>query len=387
MKSIVFFDFSTLNYAGGCEKNFMKLGLWLKKHNYEVKFITATHEFNNFYCRIARQGKHEQNITNEEIEDRYEIDNYRRFTLIDLILPTKNRYIILKTLKESDVIYSRNEIFEVLILRYFFRINLKNIVFGFHTPIQYPVARTFKSKLHNLLYTSRFYNYMIGGSKVRALVLTENDKKIMIKYNSKQRIKVIPNPIDDALFVNKVQKKSNRFSVYYIGRMTEQKGIDTIRDSINELSKIKVFSSMDFYFIGSGSEEHMLKEIAKKFTNCYFLGFKNNIYKYYHLADITLVPSLWEGFPYSILEAQASGTPVISSNIPGSSDIVQDNLTGWLIRPNDSIELTRAVLNAYDLWLNDFIKFSNIGNSANRNVTSKYSENTINKQIEHFLFE
>jgi len=56
--------------------------------------------------------------------------------------------------------------------------------------------------------------------------------------------------------------------------------------------------------------------------------------------DLMIAPSRWETLPFSILEAQAMGVPVVAFNIPGPSDIIKNKVTGFLV-DNDSLFLDK----------------------------------------------
>ena len=61
-------------------------------------------------------------------------------------------------------------------------------------------------------------------------------------------------------------------------------------------------------------------------------------------SDIFVLPSLSEGFPNVILEAMAAGLPIISSNVGGVPDIIQDEVNGLLVEPMNSKEIAEKVL-------------------------------------------
>ena len=386
---IIFFDFSTLEYAGGCEKNFMNLGLWLGKRGHEAIYITATEKLNALYCSITRQGKHTQNLKKTSLHTDFGVKEYRQFGLLDLFFSTKNKTNIEKIMQEADRIYSKNELFEVLILKYIFKVDAGKIVLGFHTPILYPSARSLKSKLHNWVYNSGLYLNSIGDSRIRSLVLTTHDKEVLLKHNPNKNIAVIPNPLNISLFTQKKYERKGIFNIYYIGRMTEQKGIDILADAIEQLAESNraIFSNIKFIFIGEGDKEYILKDLSQKYENCIFLGFKSSVVKYYQEADLVVAPSRWESFCYSVAEAQSSGIPVISTNIPGPRDIVIDKKTGWIIPPENSSALTDTILIAYEKWQTDIISYSKIGQEGRLNIISNFEENNVNKKIEKFLIQ
>jgi glycosyltransferase involved in cell wall biosynthesis len=62
--------------------------------------------------------------------------------------------------------------------------------------------------------------------------------------------------------------------------------------------------------------------------------------------DLFVLPSLWEGLPYALLEAGAAGLPVVATDIPGNRDLITPGQTGYLARPNDPLDLAVTLLRA-----------------------------------------
>ena len=77
-------------------------------------------------------------------------------------------------------------------------------------------------------------------------------------------------------------------------------------------------------------------------------GYRTDVADFYKMADVFLFPSFREGLPVSVMEAMASGLPVIATKIRGSSDIVEDKKNGILLQPND----VKGVANAIDAICN-----------------------------------
>jgi glycosyltransferase involved in cell wall biosynthesis len=64
------------------------------------------------------------------------------------------------------------------------------------------------------------------------------------------------------------------------------------------------------------------------------------------VADCFVIPSLWEGGPYALLEAMAAGVPVVGASIPGVLDWVRDGDTGYESRPGGPASLAKAIVTA-----------------------------------------
>lgn len=100
---------------------------------------------------------------------------------------------------------------------------------------------------------------------------------------------------------------------------------------------------------GDGPLRKSLQELADrlKVTECVrFLGYRDDIPNLLGALDLFVLPSLWEGLPYALLEAMAAKVPVVTTDIPGNSDIVDGSTTGWLAPPADSDGLAKVIMQA-----------------------------------------
>lgn len=164
------------------------------------------------------------------------------------------------------------------------------------------------------------------------------------------KTRVINNGIDTLRFrrLNKGKSKKIRFG--FIGQICEHKGVYNLLSSISLLSP-KERIRVSFFIAGSGEKnllEHYKEVIREqKIADCVnFLGrIKNNkICKFFSYIDVLIVPSVWpENSPVVIMEAFASGTPVLASRIGGIPELVEDGITGYLHRHDDPAELASNI--------------------------------------------
>lgn len=99
--------------------------------------------------------------------------------------------------------------------------------------------------------------------------------------------------------------------------------------------------------VGGGPLEKALqKEIARRGLEGRFhlLGERADSARILSLLDIFVLPSLWEGLPYVLLEAASLGKPIVATAIDGVTEVLQDGQTGLLVPPADSGSLASAVL-------------------------------------------
>lgn len=129
--------------------------------------------------------------------------------------------------------------------------------------------------------------------------------------------------------------------VLYFGRLSEEKGIGVIADVCRMLPDIR------FVIAGTGPEEHVFDDIE----NAEFVGFKTGgeLSRLIAGARFSIYPSIWyENCPLSVLESEALGTPVICTDLGGLPELVEDGVTGRVIRAGDKTALAEAAEELYN---------------------------------------
>jgi glycosyltransferase involved in cell wall biosynthesis len=110
----------------------------------------------------------------------------------------------------------------------------------------------------------------------------------------------------------------------------------------NQALLLRAVAGMDcplrILFVGDGPTEPALQDEACQLgiqDRVQFLGSRMDVADILANAHIFALPSNWEGFPLSILEAMRAGLPVVASDVGGVAEAVNDGSTGFLIRPGD----------------------------------------------------
>jgi glycosyltransferase involved in cell wall biosynthesis len=75
-----------------------------------------------------------------------------------------------------------------------------------------------------------------------------------------------------------------------------------------------------------------------------FLGFQENVFKSLRKMDLFVLPSRTEGFGIALVEAMATGIPVIATSVGGIPEIVDDNINGILVPPGQPSDLAEAII-------------------------------------------
>ena len=206
---------------------------------------------------------------------------------------------------------------------------------------------------------------LIAVSKYTVGELTElydiEEKKIHVIYNGvdTNRFKPRPNRVE---LRRKFELEEKKKIVLFVGRLYHRKGLEILLRSIPPI--IQDFSDIKFVISGTGfkKKEQSLRDLAKKLDiedYVTFLGYvpDQDLPDLYSASDIFVLPAIYENFPFAILEAQATGLPVISTKVGGIPEFLEDNKNGFLIDPGDQVQLAQRIL----MLLRDPIRAEEMG--------------------------
>lgn len=128
------------------------------------------------------------------------------------------------------------------------------------------------------------------------------------------------------------------------GRLEPQKGHSVLLDALPLVRRR--FPNVRAVFAGEGS---LLPQLQQQMTGLGlqgavdFVGFQRNIEEWLSIADITVLPSFYEGLPLVAIESQAAGTPLVASAVDGTPEVVINEETGLTVPPGDSKALAEAI--------------------------------------------
>lgn len=147
------------------------------------------------------------------------------------------------------------------------------------------------------------------------------------------------------------------FVLIYSGRINQEKGIKELIAAMNKLTdypQIKLLVIGSSFFGNATEDDDFTKELRDRTKNIqnriYFTGFilYNKVPAYLKLADLAIVPSMWdEAFGLTVLEAMATGLPLITTRSGGIPEICED-VACILSRENIIDNLAEAIVNLYN---------------------------------------
>ena len=193
------------------------------------------------------------------------------------------------------------------------------------------------------------------GRKVIAISAPVKDH-LEIGFNvDPNKIALILNGIDSTLFAPVTTKQRDLMReaknitgnpvIGIIARLSTVKGIDVLIAAMPLV--LQQFPNTCLWIVGQGDQETYLKECVKKRDlthNVKFLPAVNQTSALLPLFDVFVMPSLQEGLGLSVMEAQASGVPVVASKVGGLVDLIEDGKTGLLVSPSQHQELAAKII-------------------------------------------
>jgi glycosyltransferase involved in cell wall biosynthesis len=127
----------------------------------------------------------------------------------------------------------------------------------------------------------------------------------------------------------------------FVGRLSPEKGIDTLLRAWKELD-----GSVQLKIVGDGPLEPEVRRAAANCAGIEYVGRtpREEVLRLMRGASFLVFPSIWyEGFPMTIVEAYASGLPVLASNLGTMASVVKDGVTGLHFVPGDAHDLANKV--------------------------------------------
>jgi N-acetyl-alpha-D-glucosaminyl L-malate synthase BshA len=220
-----------------------------------------------------------------------------------------------------------------------------------------------------------------------AIALTQDMKREMQKIWNRD-IFVIPNGIDLERFDNlprdemraKLQATADDRLILFVGRFRPEKGVKYLIKAMAILRQSD--QSARLLLVGEGPEEESLKRLVRKLNLESYLEFVGQIQneevpRYMAAADILVLPSLSESFGIVVLEAMASGLPVVATRVGGLPEIIEDGRNGFLVKPKNSEQIAERLLL---LLGNDELRARISGN--NRDKAKGYSWEMVTARLE-----
>jgi glycosyltransferase involved in cell wall biosynthesis len=212
-------------------------------------------------------------------------------------------------------------------------------------------GRAWNFRLRNRLW-HRFFTFPLYRWAIRTADGAHSNSRdvwnlLQLKYNlDSDRTAYIPSGVDPRFFLPRRYDVAGPLKLLYVGTWLDQRGIFYLRDALETLV-VKV-PSITMTFAGCSYSEDAIREFfGPKLSSTISVTPvipSERMPELFAAHDVFLFPSLLEGLPTVLLEAMASGMPVITAETCGMQDVVEDDFNGSLVPPGDAGAIEEAVL-------------------------------------------
>lgn len=206
------------------------------------------------------------------------------------------------------------------------------------------------------------------------------ERYIRVGAVPENKIRYIPNGIDADLFSPDPEARKHMrgeleiesaFVWVAVGRFDPPKDYPNMLRAFSRVNQDNQDTLL--IIVGDGPLRPGIEELAQDLglKDCVrFLGIRRDIPELMNAADGYVISSSWEGMPNVLLEASATGLPIVATDVGGNREVVKDGETGFLVPPKDPEALARAMLNLMDISGEDR---KQMGEAGRKYIEARYS--------------
>lgn len=242
----------------------------------------------------------------------------------------------------------------------------KKILVGYHAPLIH------FSRFHNL-YIKYFSRYLLNYFDAH-MTLNSTDKHTLDSWGI-QNVHFIPSGIRVEKFMKLTRKNHAKLNFLSVGRYdTPQKGFDLLIEGIRKFNLEHPKNLALFHFVGSGQSKSIIEQATTEIFNILNHGYVDyeKITVIYEKCDVYLLSSREEPFGLILIEAWASGMPILATQTEGPRDMLIENKNGWLIKETTAQSINDAITTVYQKWMKSK-KFLLLMEPACRRTGKKYN--------------
>ncbi len=324
-----------------------ELGKALSEKENQVHFIT--------YAVPARLNFHNNNLFYHEVG----VKSYPLFEFPPYELSLTSKLVEIIQYEKLDILHVHYAIPHASSA-----LLAKNILqsFGISIPIITTLHGTDITLIGNDPSCKPVVNFSINQSDGVTAVSDSLKKDTLNNFDIKVDIEVIPNFIDlnrfknniDQQFKKKICKKGEKLILH----TSNFRKVKRIQDVVNVFCKINKEIPSKLVMIGDGPERANIESLTRSICglkDVYFLGKMDNVEDILSNGDLFLLTSEKESFGLAALEAMASSVPVVSTNIGGLPDLIDEGKSGFCCDVGDVDKMTKRSLHILDK--NNLINF------------------------------
>lgn len=238
--------------------------------------------------------------------------------------------------------------------------------------VYYPIEK-WLSKYTDCLITINNEDYKIAKRKFKSeTVKLVNGVGINIKQFS-------PPSLEYKLKLrNEYGFKVDDFLLIYVGELSYRKHQDLLIKTVYQVSN--KIPNIKLLLVGTGDLLEEYKQLVNNLgleDKVIFLGFRKDVNKLMSLSDVAVSSSRQEGLPVNIMEAMATGLPVVATDCRGNRDLVKNENNGYIVKDEKIQSFSEAIERLY--LSEDLLK--SLGKNSN-NLIKSYTLNKVLKEVE-----
>lgn len=203
-----------------------------------------------------------------------------------------------------------------------------------------------KNRLWHRIYHQKMYDYSIKTAEYGAVANREAWICAELKYGHEPgKIWFVPNGVEERFFIAREFPEKKAMDLLFVGTWLDRKGVYYLADAFGLAAGQNREIQLTVAGCGANAEdvkELFARDVRDRVRVIPFVN-REEVPSLYASHDIFVFPSLVEGMPLTLLEAMASGMPVVTTNTCGMADVVEDGVNGLLVAPADAAALAAGV--------------------------------------------
>jgi glycosyltransferase involved in cell wall biosynthesis len=212
-----------------------------------------------------------------------------------------------------------------------------------------------KNRMWQKMYHMPLYRWSIQTADYAVVINWETWTMLQLKYDREiGTVWYVPNGVEDHYFVQREYPHGDALRLLFVGSWLDHKGVYYLRDCFEEL--VKRIPQVRLTIAGCSANADTVKQffppsVRDRLDILSFVS-RKDMPALYTRHDIFAFPSLFEGLPIVLLEAMATGMPVVTTETCGMKDFIENDHNGLLVKPADTgafVAATEKLIHSADL--------------------------------------
>lgn len=241
----------------------------------------------------------------------------------------------------------------------------------------------YSENLKALYFFLRSFIKLVWKRAAFVIANSEGLKNLALQTNKRQTIDVIYNGIDSDHFIPNPKARPEDKFIITLGasRVTKRKGIQYLIEAVNLL--VKKYPQTFLKILGDGDDKERLEKMVEELRLENYVQFLGRIPReetapYYQEASVFVLPSLNEGMSNALLEALASGLPIIATDTGGSKELVVDCENGFIVKMKSGEDIAEKL----ERLINDGALREKFGEASRKRAEEMSWKNAAEKYVE-----